>query len=49
MGFTKYVVSDIRALRDLEILKSQRFRQLTVVINFLGEHLHIITSHGLSD
>jgi len=38
MGFAKYIFSDIQALRDNEIQQSRRFRQFTVVLNFLGIH-----------
>jgi ATP-binding cassette subfamily C (CFTR/MRP) protein 1 len=38
MGFAKYIVTDIRRLRDNEIQKSRQFRKFTVVLNFIGKN-----------
>ncbi|PSN69168.1 P-loop containing nucleoside triphosphate hydrolase protein [Corynespora cassiicola Philippines] len=36
MGFTKYIASDISALRNQEIIRSKAFRRLNLALNFLA-------------
>jgi len=36
MGFSKYVIEDIKTLRDKEIVAFKGFRRYTVFLNFIG-------------
>jgi ATP-binding cassette subfamily C (CFTR/MRP) protein 1 len=43
MGFSKYVIEDIQALRDKEIYTFKVFRRYTVFLNALGMWITTIT------